>query len=68
MGVVRGMNAFADEGFDFLRWMHEFDTESRAQLDRFLDLTVEVRAYSAKMEAHGGFEPRSRRLTNRYRA
>jgi hypothetical protein len=36
------MNAFADKGFDFLRWMNELDTESRARLDRFLDLTVEV--------------------------
>jgi hypothetical protein len=42
MGVLRGMSTFADEGFDFVRWMHELDYESRARLDRFLDLTVEV--------------------------
>ena len=36
------MNVTAQEGFDFPRWMHDLDNESRAQLDRFLELTTEA--------------------------
>jgi hypothetical protein len=32
------MNAIAHEDFDFPRWMHELDEESRARLNRFLEL------------------------------
>jgi hypothetical protein len=36
------MNAIADEGFDFPRWMHALDEQSRARLDRFLEPTAEA--------------------------
>jgi hypothetical protein len=36
------MNVTAHEGFDFPRWMHDLDNESRARLDRFLELTTEA--------------------------
>jgi hypothetical protein len=38
------MTAIAQEGFDFPRWMNELDAESRARLDRFLDMTAEALA------------------------
>jgi hypothetical protein len=36
------MNVTAHEGFDFPRWMHDLDNESRARLDRFLELAAEA--------------------------
>jgi hypothetical protein len=36
------MNVNAHEGIDFPRWMAELDKESRARLDRFLELAVEA--------------------------
>jgi hypothetical protein len=36
------MNAIAHKGFDFQRWIDELDEESRARLDRFLELTLKL--------------------------
>jgi hypothetical protein len=36
------MNVTAYEGFNFSRWMHELDSESRVRLDRFLEMAAEA--------------------------
>jgi len=36
------MNTIAHEALDFRRWMYTLDEESRARLDRFLELTADA--------------------------
>ena len=46
------MNAIAHEGFDFPRWMSELDQESRARLDRFLELAAEAAGNRERVSCH----------------
>ena len=50
--VVGDMNAIAHEGFDFPRWMSELDQESRARLDRFLELAAEAAGNRERVSCH----------------
>jgi hypothetical protein len=48
------MIAIAHDGFDFTRWMHGLDKESRVRLDRFLELAAEAQCEGETLSATKG--------------